>query len=110
MLRRRARRREHQEPAMSQDTKDFQGQLAALFQRLLNEEGPKVTAHEGANAMAGIAALGAEHLYAVLDAIPDAVERDIAKHSKRFDYQIIPVDAAEPIRRGMVMLPEQPST
>jgi len=101
---------------MPQDVRDktFQGQLAELFRRLLDEEGPEVFEIEARKAIAGISAAiyqarGPERLDAILEAVPEAVERDIAMHSKRFDYQVIPVDEAEPIHRGMVMMPEQPS-
>jgi hypothetical protein len=95
--------------------KRFRVKLAELFRELLDEEGSEVAEIEAANAMAGMAAMicqtrGPEWLDTILKGIPEVVERDIAKYSKRFDYQVIPTNEGEPIRRGTVMLPKHSST
>jgi hypothetical protein len=58
--------------------------LSRLFQRLLKEERPETFEIEAAKAIAGLSAAiyqthGPERLDAILEAVPEAVGRDVAK-------------------------------
>jgi hypothetical protein len=91
----------------------LQADLARIFGRIWEEKGPQALEREAAGAIAGLSSLiyracGPERLGEILEAAPDAIERQIAEHFKQFNFQIIPTDKAEPIRKGVAMMWEKP--
>jgi hypothetical protein len=92
---------------------NVQAKLAELFGRMLEKKGAEVFEVEAAKAIAGLSAmiymnLGPRPAGCDPRTIPGVVERDVTALLKRFGYQIIPADEAEPIGKDVAMLPEGP--
>jgi hypothetical protein len=96
---------------ISEDT--VQADLARIFGRIWEKKGPEALEREAAGAIAGLSSMiyracGSERLRAILEAAPDAVECDIVRHFRRFEYQVIPADDASPILNGAAMMWKAP--
>ena len=96
---------------VSEDT--VQADLARIFGRIWEKKGPESLEREAAGAIAGLSSMiyracGSERLRAILEAAPDAVECDIVRHFRRFEYQVIPADDASPILNGAAMMWKAP--
>lgn len=88
-------------------------EFAERFRELYDAEGAEAIDAEGSQAMVSLGAMlyrvvGPDRFLQVVDMVLHSVERGVPTILRRWAYQIIPADDAEPMRTGIAMMSDTP--